>query len=75
MSGLARLCLVEDDEIMGESLCDRFRLEGFEIDWQRSAGEAARAIGRHDYAAVISDVRLPDQDGGALFLRLKSEHA
>ena len=75
MSGLARLCLVEDDEIMGESLCDRFRLEGFEIDWQRSAAEAARAIGRRDYAAVISDVRLPDQDGGELFLRLKGEHA
>jgi hypothetical protein len=26
---LPRLCLVEDDEIMGEYLCDRFELEGY----------------------------------------------
>jgi hypothetical protein len=29
MSTDLRLCLIEDDEIMGESLCDRFELEGF----------------------------------------------
>jgi DNA-binding NtrC family response regulator len=66
-----RLCLVEDDAIMGESLCDRFQLEGFEVDWRRTAGEAVRAIGSRSYSVVISDVRLPDQSGEALFGEVK----
>ena len=65
------LCLVEDDEIMGESLCDRFRLEGFLVDWHRRAGDAQRAITKTRYAAVISDIRLPDFTGETLFERLK----
>ncbi|NNU42778.1 sigma-54-dependent transcriptional regulator [Ramlibacter montanisoli] len=65
-----KLCLVEDDEIMGESLVDRFRLEGFDIEWHRRAADAHRAIGRQGYHAVISDIRLPDFAGDILFARL-----
>ena len=65
------LCLVEDDEIMGESLCDRFRLEGFSVDWHRRAGDALQAIGRTRYVVVISDIHLPDFSGETLFTRLR----
>ncbi len=65
-----RLCLVEDDEIMGESLVDRFRLEDFDVDWHRSAADAHRAIGRKAYDVVISDIRLPDFSGEVLYARL-----
>ena len=53
------LLLVEDDPIMGESLLQRFELEGFKVAWCRRLAEAA---GRMDepWSAVISDVRLPD---------------
>ncbi len=67
----ARVCLVEDDEIMGESLRDRFRLEGFEIDWTRTAAQAERAILAGSYAVVVSDVRLPDRSGEMLFGSLR----
>ncbi len=62
-----RLCLVEDDPIVGESLAQRFALEGFECDWHRSGEAALQQIGRERYAAVVSDVRLPDLSGEALF--------
>ena len=61
------LCLVEDDLIMGESLCDRFVIEGFEIDWFKTAEEASSNIAPGRYALVISDIRLPDKDGEDLF--------
>ena len=34
MSGapLHRICLIEDDAIMGEALLDRFTIEGFDCD-------------------------------------------
>jgi len=65
-----RLCLVEDDVIMGESLCDRFRLEGFAVDWLRDARSARRSIETAAYAAVISDILLPDGTGERLYREL-----
>lgn len=69
-----RLCLVEDDEIMGESLVQLFRLEGFETSWCRTAAEAERVIGAQRFSVVVSDIRLPDRNGGDLFLALKETH-
>ena len=65
------LCLIEDDEIMGESLQDRFQLEGFEVEWLRTRASGQAALARQRYGAVVSDIRLPDGDGGGLFLELK----
>jgi DNA-binding NtrC family response regulator len=69
---MSKLCLIEDDPIMGESLCDRFALEGFEFDWHRSGRAALERIGREPYGAVISDVRLPDLSGEELFRELRA---
>ena len=61
------LCLIEDDLIMGESLSDRFSLEGFTLDWYRRGSEAIDAMRDTQYAAVISHVRLPDVSGEQVF--------
>ena len=53
------LLLIEDDPIMGESLVQRFELEGFEVRWCRSLAEATDAL-RTAFGAVVSDVRLVD---------------
>jgi two-component system response regulator AtoC len=67
------LCLIEDDEIMGESLLDRFQLEGFEVDWLRTLASGKAALTKQRYGVVVSDIRLPDGDGGELFLQFKNE--
>ena len=69
-----KLCLIEDDPIMGESLCDRFSLEGFAFDWHQDGESALRSIGHETYAAIISDVRLPDVNGDDLFRQLLARH-
>ena len=63
----AKLCLVEDDPIVGESLAQRLMLEGFQCDWHRSGQAALEGIERERYAAVVSDIRLPDLSGETLF--------
>ena len=70
-----RLCLIEDDEIVGEALADRFELEGFACDWFRTGGEALREMPRRHYDVVISDIRLPDVSGEALYANLSREIA
>lgn len=65
-----RLCLIEDDEIIGESLTDCFHLEGFDVDWCRTGAEAKLALAAQRHVVVVSDIRLPDCNGGDLFLDL-----
>ncbi|MEH6471401.1 MAG: sigma-54 dependent transcriptional regulator [Halopseudomonas sp.] len=71
---LPRLCLIEDDPIMGESLYDRFILEGFEIDWHQSAAAAIDDLVQSHYSLVISDIRLPDMSGEELFDSLQASN-
>ena len=70
-----RLCLIEDDEIVGEALADRFELEGFVCDWYRTGGEALQELPRRHFDVVISDIRLPDLSGEALYTNLSREIA
>ncbi|MDD2926426.1 sigma-54 dependent transcriptional regulator [Rhodoferax sp.] len=69
-AALRKICLIEDDDIMGESLVDRFNLEGFSCDWYRMGGAAMDALRQQSYALVISDIRLPDVAGDQLFEQL-----
>jgi DNA-binding NtrC family response regulator len=70
MTESPRLCLVEDDAIMRASLCQRFKLESIDCDCFIHAGEAVDALAQRDYAALISDIRLPDMSGEQLYARL-----
>ena len=61
--------IVEDDPIMGESLVQRLRLEGYGTCWWQS-GEAALAYLREASCHVlVCDIRLPDLSGEQLFRR------
>lgn len=64
------VCLIEDDVVMGESLFQRFEIEGFNVDWHVLGESAAVALTSRRYDVVVSDIRLPDIDGGELFHRL-----
>lgn len=58
---MSELLLIEDDPIMGESLVQRFEIEGYTPHWCRRLGEAATLLDvPQRWAAVVSDVRLPD---------------
>ena len=65
-----RICLVEDDAIMGEALLDRFTIEGFACDCYKTGYSARQALGRKHYDVVICDIQLPDINGEDLFVQL-----
>ena len=56
---MTSILLIEDDPIMGESLLQRFELEGLQVSWCRRLSEARDALSALP-SAVVSDVRLPD---------------
>lgn len=56
---LHKLLLIEDDLILGESLVQRFELEGIKVLWIRRLAEAQLHMDA-PWGAIVSDVRLPD---------------
>ncbi len=68
-----RLLLIEDDEVVGEALTDRFDLEGFDCVWKRTGREAMLLLQHRRFDIVISDIRLPDMTGEALYTKLLNE--
>ena len=68
-----RICLVEDDELMGEALCERFEMEGFDYDWHKRGKDALLALQRRRYGIVLSDIRLPDLSGEDMFVQLRRQ--
>ena len=56
---LKKLLLIEDDPILGESLVQRFEIEGVDVQWSRRLADTVVQIDQ-PWGAVISDVRLPD---------------
>ncbi|WP_373509523.1 sigma-54-dependent transcriptional regulator [Thiocapsa sp.] len=70
---MIRVCLIEDDPIMGEALVQRLELEGFAVVWHRTGGDGMRALAAGVADLAVIDVNLPDLSGADLFARLLDE--
>jgi DNA-binding NtrC family response regulator len=65
------ICLIEDDQIMGEALVERFDIEGYACDWFHRGRDAMLPLQNKRYALAVSDIRLPDISGEQLFEELR----
>src|SRR3990167_9171235 len=69
------VCLIEDDELMGEALCERFEMEGLSHTWHKRGRDALANLRRQNYGVVVSDMRLPDMSGEDVFVQLRQDKA
>jgi len=69
---LMRVLLIEDDDAMAEALVDALSRRGLSVDRARASEEAEAYLGAIDYAAVLLDLGLPDEDGIALLARMRA---
>lgn len=58
-----RILLVEDDPMIGESVVDGLKSEGYAVDWVRDGVQAESAVTATPYALVLLDLGLPRRDG------------
>jgi DNA-binding NtrC family response regulator len=70
-----RICLIEDDLIIGEALSDRFELENYHCDWFKTGMTAINILITTQYDVVICDIQLPDINGEELFKQVKASRA
>lgn len=58
-----RVLLVEDDRMIGESVEESLRHEGYAVDWVVDGEAASLALRNHEYEAVVLDLGLPRRHG------------
>ena len=61
-----RLLLVEDDEMIAETVLDAMRREGYAVDLARDGREAELSLDNGVYDLVLLDLGLPKKDGIAV---------
>jgi two-component system response regulator QseB len=67
-----RLLLVEDDAMIGESLCAALRQDGYTVDWVQDGRAAEAALANPVYELVLLDLGLPKKDGLAVLRNLRA---
>ncbi|SEJ66922.1 PAS domain S-box-containing protein [Sphingomonas sp. OV641] len=63
----ASALVVDDDRDVGEALAELLADEGYDVELACSGQEAKTRLCQRRYDAVLSDLRMPDMDGRALF--------
>lgn len=58
-----RILLVEDDFLLGDGIQKSLSHLGFTVDWMRDGKQGESALTSEEYAAVVLDLGLPQQDG------------
>ena len=66
-----RLLIVEDNGELADAMASAFLQRDIRCDLAKTAGDAEQMIETVDYAAVILDLGLPDEDGLSLLRRLR----
>jgi DNA-binding NtrC family response regulator len=68
---MARVCVVDDQELMRDSLAETLSREDHEVDAFARPAEALDRIKRTHYDAIVSDLKMPGMDGVSLLRALR----
>jgi two-component system, OmpR family, response regulator QseB len=66
-----RLLLVEDDAMIGRSLQQGLKQDGYAVDWVRDGQDARLSLQNEGYALVLLDLNLPRLSGRELLGELR----
>ena len=68
-----RVLLVEDDPLLGDGVQKSLNRLGFTVDWMRDGKQGENALSAEEYAAVVLDLGLPQQDGLTLLQSVRNK--
>ena len=68
-----RILLVEDDSLLGDGMQKSLSHLGFTVDWMRDGKQGENALRGEEYAAVVLDLGLPQQDGLSLLQAVRDQ--
>lgn len=69
-----RVLLVEDDEMIGESLSDALQDEAYIVDWVKDGRQAILTLKVQPYDIILLDLGLPEVDGMGVLNAIRHAH-
>lgn len=69
-----RVLLVEDDEMIGESLSDALQDEAYIVDWVKDGHQAILTLKVQPYDIILLDLGLPEVDGMGVLTAIRHAH-
>ncbi len=69
-----RILVVEDDEMIGESVVDFLQSEDYAVDWVTDGQSAVLALRTTPFSLVILDLGLPNMDGLQVLKEVRSRN-
>lgn len=66
-----RLLLIEDDEMLGQSMVTSLTRGGFTVDWVTFGEQAITSVNTESFSIAILDLTLPDIDGLTVLKRIR----
>lgn len=67
----ALILVVDDEPLVAGLMADTLALEGYEVDTAGNGREALEKIAARSYDLIVSDLRMPELDGMALYRELE----
>jgi CheY-like chemotaxis protein len=68
---IRHLAIVEDENAVRELIADALTENGYEVDLAADGAEALRLCEQARYDLILSDLRMPNMDGAALYEELR----
>lgn len=69
-----RVLLVEDDQMIGESVSESLKEAGYATDWIKDGESALTAIACQQYDLMLLDLGLPRRDGISVLRKVREQH-
>lgn len=69
-----RILIVEDDDMIGESVVAGLENDDYAVDWVRDGNSALIALKTTPFSLVILDLGLPGKDGLKVLEEMRSKH-
>ena len=66
-----RVLLVEDDEMIGDSLCQGLKRHGYVVNWVKDGNTAELCLKTEEYDLMLLDLGLPEQSGLSVLKRFR----
>jgi len=67
------ILIVDDEQVVRESLLHWFTEEGYDVDSSMSAPDALAKLAGREFDLVIADIRMPGMDGLELLEKIRAE--
>lgn len=74
MSEIMAILVVDDQPEVATTLADILELKGFKVYPAFSGLEALKVLDEHPIDILLTDVRMPDMNGVALYLESRKKH-